>query len=249
MKDPLGEFKMSPPAQYRRPHSTMSFSRRSSLSAGHWLWLMAMCLLLTVTLEARADTALPENTIAPTFTLKDVDGASHPLTEYRDRPVVVFFACGCQWCHAFGVEWAQMQRSGVLSDAVAPTDPNAPVDESKPPLTLVIFMGDAAAARAYAVSAGLDLKQTVLLPDADYKVTRQYHALPCPRLYVLDGKGLLRYVNRHADDAPQKAAATVLVAKTIDGLRRTTLPPPPAPNLTKKPAPKIGKGGKIDSKK
>ncbi|MCW3098118.1 MAG: putative extracellular repeat, family [Chthonomonadaceae bacterium] len=240
---------MSPLAPYRKPNSPMSFSRLSSLPACLRLWPIVVCLLLAAAFDAVADTALPENTIAPAFTLKDVDGASHLLTEYRGRPIVIFFACGCQWCHAFGVEWAQMQRSGVLTDATAPTDPNAPADASKPPLTLVVFMGDAAAARAYAVSTGLDLKQTVLLPDADYKVTRQYHALPCPRLYVLDGSGLLRYVNRHADDAPQKAAATVLVAKTIDGLRRTTLPPPPAPNLTKKPAPKSGKGGKSDSRK
>jgi hypothetical protein len=209
---------------------------------------MAVCLLLTTALGARADTALPENKSAPAFTLKDVDGASHPLAEYRGRPVVVLFACGCQWCHDFGVQWSQMQRTGVLPDAVAPKDPGAPVDASRSPLTLVVFMGDAAAARAYAAGAGLDLKQTVLLPDADYKVTRLYHALPCPRLYVLDGAGLMRYVNRHADDAPQKAAATVLVSKTIDGLRRTTLPPPATPNPTQKPAPKTGKGGKSDSK-
>lgn len=242
---------MPPSAQYRKLHNTMPISRsqRSSSHRGLHLWSAVTCLLLIVAVGAFADTALPENKIAPTFTLKDVDGVGRLLTEYRGRPVVVCFACGCQWCHAFGVEWAQMQRSGVLADAVAPTDPNAPVDANKAPLTLVIFMGDAAAARLYAASAGLDLKQTILLPDADYKVTRQYHAMPCPRLYVLDGNGLLRYVNRHADDAPQKATAAVLVAKTIDGLRRTTLPPPPAPNLTKKPAPRTGKGGKIDSKK
>jgi len=208
-----------------------------------------MCLLLAVAAGAVTDTALPENKIAPTFTLKDVGGTSHLLTEYRGRPVVILFACGCQWCHDFGVEWAQMQRSGVLTDAVAPADPTATPDATRTPLTLVVFMGDTAAARAYAGSVGLDLKQTVLLPDADFKVTRQYHAMPCPRLYVLDGNGLLRYVNNHADDVPQKAAATVLVSKTIEGLRRTQLPPPPATTPTKKPAPKSGKGGKSDPKK
>ena len=186
--------------------------------------------------------------MAPAFTLKDVDGASHTLAEYRGRPVVLCFACGCRWCHEFGTEWAQMQRTGVLTDAAGQTDPTA-VPTSKPPVTLVVFMGDAAAARAYAASAGLDLKQTVLLPDADFKVTRLYHAMPCPRLYVMDGAGLLRYVNRHADDAPQKAAAALLVARTIDGLRRTTLPSPPvSSNLTKRPAPKTGQGGKHGKK-
>ena len=240
---------MSPPAQYRKSYNLVTYSRLSSLQAMSRLCFALMCLLLAVAAGAVTDTALPENKIAPTFTLKDVGGTSHLLTEYRGRPVVILFACGCQWCHDFGVEWAQMQRSGVLTDAVAPADPTATPDANKAPLTLVVFMGDTAAARAYAGSVGLDLKQTVLLPDADFKVTRQYHAMPCPRLYVLDGAGLLRYVNNHADDVPQKASATVLVSKTIEGLRRTQLPPPPATTPTKKPAPKSGKGGKSDSKK
>lgn len=233
---------MSPPATHRKSlHTIFALLPRVFAAC---LWLAGMCLLLTVSPKVAADTALPENTVAPAFTLKDVEGTSHTLTEYRGCSLVVLFACGCQWCHAFGTEWAQMQRSGVLLDAVGPNEPGAPAP-SKSPLTLVVYMGEAAAARAFAASAGLDLKQTVLLPDADYKVTRQYHALPCPRLYVLDHNGLLRYVNHHADDAPQQAAASLLVAKTIDGLRRTTLPPPtPKIHPTKKPAPKTGKGGK-----
>ncbi len=243
---------MSPLAQPGKPFRLLYCVRLSSLPTTLWLWRMAACLLLAVALGASADTALPENKIAPAFTLKDVDGASHKLAEYRGRPVVIFFACGCQWCHDFGVEWAQMQRSGVLADAVSPTDPGTAATTSKPPLTLIVFMGEMKAARAYAVSVGLDLKQTVLLSDADFKVTRQYHALPCPRLYVLDSNGLMRYVNNHADDMPQKAAATLLVAKTIDGLRRTTLPAPASAtsptNPTKKPAPITGEGGKNGKK-
>jgi hypothetical protein len=226
-------------------NSSKSLDSRRRGAARVWL---AAGLLLVTSGSVRADTALPENKPAPAFLLKDVEGANHALAEYRGRPIVVFFACGCQWCHTFGLEWAQMQRGGVLADAVVPTDPAA--TPGKPPLTLIVFMGDSAAARAYAASAGLDLKQTVLLPDTDFKVTRLYHAMPCPRLYVLDGTGLLRYVNNHADDAPQKAAAAVLAAKTIDGLRRTLLPPPPAapPTPTKKPASKPGKGGKNGKK-
>lgn len=241
---------MSPLAQHRNMRRILSSTRLPFIPTCVRGWLTVACLLLTVSPAAIADTALPENKTAPAFTLKDVDGVSHTLTEYRGRSLVVLFACGCQWCHDFGTEWAQMQRSGVLADAVGQKEPDAAA-ASKAPVTLVVYMGEATAARAYAVSVGLDLKQTVLLPDADYKVTRQYHALPCPRFYVLDANGLLRYVNNHADDAPQKAAASLLVAKTIDGLRRTTLPPPispPATHPTKKPVPKPGKGGKNGKK-
>jgi hypothetical protein len=226
---------------------TLASSRLRSFLAALRLGLAALCLFLAVSNGAASDNALPEDRTTPAFTRTDVDGTSHTLAEYRGRPVVICFACGCRWCHAFGTEWAQMQRGGVLTDAVGQTEAASTLT-SKSPVTLVVFMGDAAAARTYAAAAGLDLKQTVLLPDADFKVTRLYHAMPCPRLYVLDNNGLLRYVNNHADDAPQKAAAALLVAKTINGLRRTMLPPPPAPNLTKRPAPKTGQGGKHDKK-
>ena len=233
---------MPPPTPYIISFSVLSSLRRSSLQACLRLCLAALCLFLTVPWGAGADTALPENRHAPAFTLKDADGTRRQLTDYRGRPVVLCFACGCKWCHDFGIEWAQMQHSGVLPDAVGQTEA-APAAASTAPLTLVVFMGDAVAARAYAAAVGLDLKQTVLLPDADFKVTRLYHAMPCPRLYVLDGNGLLRYVNRHADDAPQKAPAPLLVAKTIDGLRRTPLPPPPTTQGTKRPVPKTGTRG------
>ena len=241
---------MSPLAHRRNTHHSLASTRLTLFPTCMRVWGTVVCLLLTVSIGAFADRALPENRPSPAFTLKDVDGASHTPTEYRGRSVVVLFACGCRWCHDFGIEWAQMQRSGVLADAVGQKEPDANA-ASKAPVTLVVYMGEASAARAYAASVGLDLKQTVLLPDADYKVTRQYHALPCPRLFVLDANGLLRYVNNHSDDAPQKAAASLLVAKTIDGLRRTTLPPPispPATHPTKRPVPKTGKGGKNGKK-
>ena len=193
---------MSPPAHYQKPHNAVKLPRSPFFQTGLRLLLTMGCLFLFLAPGAGADTALPENKMAPAFTLKDAAGTTHVLTEYRGRSVVLCFACGCSWCHAFGIEWAQMQRTGVLTDAVGQTEAGS-ADADKSPVTLVVFMGDGPAARAYAVSAGLDLKQTVLLPDADLKVTRLYHAMPCPRLYVLDGNGLMRYVNRHADDAPQ----------------------------------------------
>ncbi len=211
------------------------------------LFFLLAVFWLTGAKKTAADTTLPENHATPAFTLKDAGGAKHSLADYKGRSFVVYFACGCKWCHEFGREWAQMQRSGVLTDAITPTDANAPLSagEEKPPWTLLVFMGDAAAAKAYAAEVGLDLKQTVLLPDPNLKVTQTYHAMPCPRLYVLDKNGLLRYVNSHVDDAPQKAAANVLAAKTVDGLRRSILPPKhPVKNSSGKPAPKPGKGVK-----
>ncbi len=193
-----------------------------------------------------AEAALPENRTTPVFTLNDTEGTKRALADYRGQSVVVFFACGCRWCHDFGKQWAELQREGVLTDVVTAQGKGAAPGKQT---TLLVFMGDAAATTTYAKTAGFDLKQTVLLPDPNLKITQLYHAMPCPRLYVLDGNGLLRYVNNHSDDQPQKAAASVLVAKTVSGMRRSLLPPAPAPPVKnskespKKPAPKSDGGG------
>jgi hypothetical protein len=80
-------------------------------------------------------------------------------------------------------------------------------------------MGDRDAAREFSGATGLDPSQTVVLSDADYKVTQSYDALPCPRLLMLDAAGLLHYINNHADDAPQKASAVTILSNVVDALR------------------------------
>ena len=71
-------------------------------------------------------------------------------------------------------------------------------------------MGDADAARDFARSTDLDMRNTLLLPDANLEVTRAYHVMPCPRVFVLDTDQTVRYVNSHQDDDPVKAAAATI---------------------------------------
>ena len=93
------------------------------------------------------------------------------------------------------------------------------------PQTLIVFSGDVETARAFAAAVGLDSKQTVLLPDPDMQVTRAYQAVPCPRVFVLDALGRVRYTNAHADDAPQKAPALAIVSRAFDALRACVAAP------------------------
>ena len=159
------------------------------------------------------------------FTLKDVGGHQCSLSEYRGRPVVLFFFCGCSWCHRCAALWSQFQRSGVLAPAATSPSPSqslSTVPASAPPLSLVVFSGDSASVREFAQQTGLDPKQTVLLPDPDMRVTTLYQVDPCPRTFVVDPQGRLRYTNNHQDDAPQKASEIVIASRALDALRSCT---------------------------
>lgn len=152
---------------------------------------------------------------APVFTLADAQGHKRSLADFRGHPVALFFFCGCQWCHECADAWGQLQRGNALA---MPT-PGGKTAATETPRTVVVFQGDAEAVRAFANETGLDTAQTILLPDPKIEVTMRYQALPCPRIYVLDGQGILRYTNNHADDAPQKAPALAIVSRAVDALR------------------------------
>jgi hypothetical protein len=83
---------------------------------------------------------------------------------------------------------------------------------------IVVFDGNAESLTTFAAETNLDLKRTVLLPEPAMEVGRRYAALPCPRLFVLDGGGIVRYVNDHADDQPQTASSATLVSKAAAAL-------------------------------
>lgn len=152
---------------------------------------------------------------APVFTLTDAQGHKRSLADFRGHPVALFFFCGCKWCHECADAWGQLQRGDAL--AVPASGGKSSVKDM--PRTVVVFQGDAESVRAFATQTGLDTAQTVLLPDPNIEVTMRYQALPCPRVYVLDKQGILRYTNNHADDAPQKAPALAIVSRAVEALR------------------------------
>lgn len=155
---------------------------------------------------------------APDFRLQDADGKPQRLAQYRGRPVTLFFFCGCEWCARCAKMWGQFQRSGVLQSAAS--SPRSVSGASADPATLIVFSGDGAAARAFALAQGMDLAQTVLLPDTTMQVTQTlYNAEPCPRVFVVDPQGLLRYTNDHPDDAARKDSEAIIVSRALDALR------------------------------
>lgn len=135
---------------------------------------------------------IPGPSLARPFVLTDVEGHQCSLASFKGRNCVVYFFCGCERCQRCARAWGEMQQNGAL-----------PLDASrKPPQTLIVFAGNAAPARAFAAANGLDTQQTLLLPDPDLRVTTKYNAGECPRAFVVDGDGFVRYTNSHPDDAP-----------------------------------------------
>lgn len=153
---------------------------------------------------------------APDFRLLDTENKPHKLSEFRGRPVALFFFCGCSWCADVAREWASMQRGGAL-----------PEGRGGSAVTLVVYAGlDAEASRNLATTAGLDPARTVVLPDPDSRVSAALYGVnPCPRAFVVDPAGVLRYTNVGKDEAPRVAPALVIVTHTLAALQAASAPP------------------------
>jgi hypothetical protein len=147
----------------------------------------------------------------PPFVVKDVEGKSVGLVALRPRPVVLFFACGCDACLEVAREWARLQRTQSLPARA---------------ITLVVFWGTAPEARQLSLRAGLDPAQTSLIADESGALSGRYEADPCPRLVVLDGKGVVRYINTGKDDQPQVGATSVIVSRASAALQSCREQPP-----------------------
>ena len=143
------------------------------------------------------------------FTLTDTNGKPQTLAAQHGHLVVLFFFCGCNWCAAVGKQWGQLQHQGALT----------PAKGQAQPITMVVYSGDVDSVRSFASDSGLDLKQTILLPDPTMKVTLEYQSDTCPRVFVIHPTGLIAYTNDHKDDQPRKAPAEVIADLALSSVR------------------------------
>ncbi|MCS6775156.1 MAG: redoxin domain-containing protein [Chloroherpetonaceae bacterium] len=150
---------------------------------------------------------------APAFTAPDVEGNTRTIGQWRGRPLVILFFCSCDACRPVAQLWGEAQATDALrpaSGAVAPTS-----SQKTAPETLVFFAGDVEATRKFAGSVGLDPAQTILFPDYTFRTARRYNAIPCPRIFVVDRQGIVRYTNNEAGGKPDETPAPVLVSRAI----------------------------------
>jgi hypothetical protein len=177
---------------------------------------------------------------AYSFRLADTGGRVHTLAEFRDRSVALYFFCGCERCVQCARTWASVQRGGVFQSSVFQTGGASPSPANKTdhhgmaaPQTLIVFAGNAPSALDFARETDLDLTQTLLLPDESLATATRFNATTCPRVFVVDSRGRVRYTNDHADDRPLVADASVIVARAVTALQSSTGTSPARPSHAK----------------
>jgi probable HAF family extracellular repeat protein len=188
--------------------------------------------------SAHAIRPLTRPTFQVRFRARDTEGQTVSPSDYRGRDTLVCFFCGCSACHRVAQAWAQVQQGGVFASGAASGQPIAAVDNTEKslaaPALLVVFLGDRSAAQTFCTETGLDRAQTHLIPDADAHLTHANQALPCPRIYVLDRQGSVRYTNHTREDRPPLSPAPLIVNRILDVLRaEASDSPAQTPNVRK----------------
>lgn len=152
--------------------------------------------------------ALELNELAPEFTLPDLDGRIHMLSDYRGRIVIVnFWSAECPHAERFDVDiTASLPQWGtdviLLSVASNANEPEGML---------------AATARRR--------KIPVVLRDADQRVADRYGARTTPHVFLIDRQGILRYRGAVDDVSFQQREPTRFYLKeAIEALLADRLP-------------------------
>lgn len=142
--------------------------------------VLLTALLLAVGTGAQAElqslTPIPNTPMAPDFTLDDLNGDAHSLSDYRGRVVILnFWATWCPPCRrempSMERAWQQLKKHDVVMLAV---DVGEDLD------TVYTFLAD------YPVSFPL-------LLDEQAEVVRKFPVRGLPTSYVIDPEGRLVY--------------------------------------------------------
>jgi peroxiredoxin len=133
---------------------------------------------------------------APEFDLLSVgEGRSLRLADLKGKTVVVNFYCGCNFCGMVGKEW--VRNGGRVGDAV-----------------VVAVMTNH---WTYAPQAVRDFRKKTgwswpILADLESETARNYNALTCPRVFVIDGQGIIRYTSQVGISDEKQLVAEALAA-------------------------------------
>jgi peroxiredoxin len=120
--------------------------------------------------------ALEINQPAPEFTLPDLNGRIHMLSDYRGRIVIVnFWSAECPHAERFDADITACLAQWGADVALLSVASNANEQEG---------MLAAAARRR---------KIPVVLRDADRSVADRYEAQTTPHVFLIDHQGILRY--------------------------------------------------------
>lgn len=134
---------------------------------------------------------------APEFELEVLGkpGEKLSLSDLKGRPAIVIFNCGCKLCYDF---------NNVFRD-VAPQ-----MADAQPVGIMMNHYGYAPAqVRNFRETTGF---KWPLLMDSKSQTTLAYQSTDCPRAWLIDRDGVIRYVNKGNKVAPDVIARELLEA-------------------------------------
>jgi cytochrome c biogenesis protein CcmG, thiol:disulfide interchange protein DsbE len=135
---------------------------------------------------------------APGFTLKGADGRPVSLSDYKGRPVLVNFYCGCYLCRGVATQFEKMvvrplkHRPVILSLCHFTSDRVAP------------FIQDTGA------------KHALYLIDEGKKVSQRWGSMKCPRTWLIDGQGKIAYRHEDMEGGMQPSPVPAQVRAVLD---------------------------------
>jgi len=148
------------------------------------------------------------NQPAPEFTLPDLDGHIHMLSDYRGRIVIInFWSAECPHCER--TDHAILASLAQWGEAVA---------------LLTIASNSNETDKLIARSARLR-KLPFVLRDKDHIVADRYEALNTPHIFIIDRQGVLRYRGAVDDASFRKREATrSYTHEAVDAILAGSLP-------------------------
>ncbi len=175
----------------------------------------SIALFTYLLLQQTLSTALPSN-----YDVKEITSSQQLpsiLSELKGHSVSIFYFCGCNRCHRCAELWAQMQRSGVL-----------PKDNK----TVVVFMGPASQATSFQHDTNLLAANTILLADPQMKAEKQFGVTDCPRVFIENTSGLVKFTNNQTDDGPMQKSPVVALTRAVSALNSSATAPSTVEPLT-----------------
>ena len=117
------------------------------------------------------------------------------MEDLKGKPVIVNFYCGCNFCSIVGREWAK-NKDKVGDAAILAVMTNH--WSYNPP-----------AVREFRQRTGWSWP---VLADMDSQIATSFNALTCPRVFVIDAHGVIRYASAEGDSDEKKLIADALAA-------------------------------------
>ncbi|MEE2972604.1 MAG: redoxin domain-containing protein [Planctomycetota bacterium] len=152
---------------------------------------------------------------APQFTLKDTNGKSVSLSDFKGKTVVIEWFCPtCPY--SGGKSSRSIHSTGQVKQLMADmkkADDNAVyllIDSSTAKMRMT---PDQLIAKDKEIAKARDITAPILI-DADTKVAAAYGAKTTPHCYVIDGDGVLRYMGAFSD-----MAETNYVLKAVTAIK------------------------------